>query len=235
MNSDYAVAVHILSLLNREAQPLSSEFIADSVGVNPVVIRQVSGLLRRGGLLATQRGVMGAKLTRPAEQISLLDVYRAVGAPQTVLKLHRHPNPACPVGANISACWTACLLRPRPRWKLSWRGSASRTWTRRCTTSRVVFLVSGVGVLLTPCPFALCSHPLPSPFTRPDLASAQAEVRSTRRVNPTPSHPVQPRRTSGVTHDWNHRSHRTFGRIDDSSLAGWRHARRRNRRPRSQP
>ncbi|WP_420596245.1 Rrf2 family transcriptional regulator [Deinococcus sp.] len=101
MNSDYAVAVHILSLLNREAQPLSSELIAGSVGVNPVVIRQVSGLLRRGGLLATQRGVMGAKLTRPAEQISLLDVYRAVGAPQTVLKLHRHPNPACPVGANI--------------------------------------------------------------------------------------------------------------------------------------
>ena len=101
MNSHYSIAVHILSLINSSAEALSSEFIAGSVGVNPVVIRQVSGMLRRGGLLATQRGVMGARLTRPAEQISLLDVYRAVHAPQTVLKLHQHPNPACPVGANI--------------------------------------------------------------------------------------------------------------------------------------
>ena len=101
MNSQYSVAVHILSLVNASAEALSSEFIASSVGVNPVVIRQVSGLLRRGGLLQTQRGVIGARLTRPAEQISLLDVYRAVDAPQTVLKLHQHPNPACPVGANI--------------------------------------------------------------------------------------------------------------------------------------
>ena len=101
MNSQYSIAVHILSLINSSAEALSSEYIAGSVGVNPVVIRQVSGLLRRGGLLATQRGVTGARLTRPPSQISLLDVYRAVNAPQTVLKLHQHPNPACPVGANI--------------------------------------------------------------------------------------------------------------------------------------
>ncbi|WP_425145720.1 Rrf2 family transcriptional regulator [Deinococcus sp.] len=101
MNSQYSIAVHILSLLNGFPGPMSSEVVADSVGVNPVVIRQVTGLLRRGGLLATQRGVMGARLTRPADQISLLDVYRAVDAPQSVLKLHQRPSPACPVGARI--------------------------------------------------------------------------------------------------------------------------------------
>lgn len=101
MNSEYSIAVHILALLDQAAKPISSDFIAGSVGVNPVVIRSVTGLLRRGGLLATRRGVLGAQLTRPAQQISLLDVYRAVNAPETVLKLHQHPSPACPVGANI--------------------------------------------------------------------------------------------------------------------------------------
>ena len=101
MNSDYSIAVHILSLLNAFPEPMSSEYVADSVGVNPVVIRNVTGLLRRGGLLSTQRGVIGARLTRPADQISLLDVYRAVNAPESVLKMHPHPNPSCPVGARI--------------------------------------------------------------------------------------------------------------------------------------
>ncbi|GGR12520.1 Rrf2 family transcriptional regulator [Deinococcus ruber] len=101
MNSEYSIAVHILSLLNHSPEPISSEYIAGSVGVNPVVIRSVTGMLRRGGLLHTQRGVMGAQLTRPPEQISLLDVYRAVNAPGSVLKVHQHPNPACPVGARI--------------------------------------------------------------------------------------------------------------------------------------
>ena len=103
MNSQYAIAVHILTLLDASSGPISSEEIAGSVGVNPVVVRQVTGLLRRGGLLHTQRGVIGARLTRPAHEINLLDVYRAVQAPESVLKLHQNPNPACPVGAGIQA------------------------------------------------------------------------------------------------------------------------------------
>ncbi|WP_424951492.1 Rrf2 family transcriptional regulator [Deinococcus sp.] len=101
MNSQFSVAAHMLVLVQVFPGPLSSESIADSVGVNPVVVRQVSGLLRRAGLLETRRGVAGATLTRPAEQITLLDVYRAVNAPQQVLKMHPHPNPQCSVGANI--------------------------------------------------------------------------------------------------------------------------------------
>jgi len=101
MNSNYSIAVHILSLIDSSTEALSSEYIAGSVGVNPVVIRQVTGLLRRSGLLDTQRGVPGARLTRPPSQISLLDVYRAAEAPNSMLKIHAHPNPACPVGARI--------------------------------------------------------------------------------------------------------------------------------------
>jgi Rrf2 family protein len=101
MNSQYSIAVHILTLVDSSSGPMGSAEIADSVGVNPVVIRNVTGLLRKAGLLTTQRGVPGAQLTRPARQISLLDVYRAVQAPDSVLKMHQHPNLACPVGAGI--------------------------------------------------------------------------------------------------------------------------------------
>jgi DNA-binding IscR family transcriptional regulator len=101
MKSEFAIAVHVLSLLNHDDLPKNSEFLAGSVGVNPVVIRTVIGLLRRGGLLETQRGVAGARLTRSAAKINLLDVYRAVHAPESVLKMHQHPNPNCQVGARI--------------------------------------------------------------------------------------------------------------------------------------
>jgi DNA-binding IscR family transcriptional regulator len=103
MTNQYAIAVHILTLVDYSTDPVGSEGIAESVGVNPVIIRNIIGLLRRGGLLETQRGVAGARLTRPADRISLLDVYRAVNAPESVLKIHQKPNPTCPLGANIQS------------------------------------------------------------------------------------------------------------------------------------
>ncbi len=55
MNSQYAVAVHVLSLINTFPDHMSSADIAGSVGTNPVVIRNVTGQLRRAGLLQTGR------------------------------------------------------------------------------------------------------------------------------------------------------------------------------------
>lgn len=41
----------------------------------------------------------------PASEITLLDVYRAVEAVEEgeLFGMHEHPNPQCPVGANIEA------------------------------------------------------------------------------------------------------------------------------------
>ncbi|MBB6099470.1 Rrf2 family protein [Deinobacterium chartae] len=102
MNSQYAIAVHVLSLISLYPNSAaSSEDIAASVGVHPVIVRNVSGMLRRAGLLQTQQGVAGARLTRKPEHITLLEVYRAVGGPNSVFRLHERPNPNCPVGAHI--------------------------------------------------------------------------------------------------------------------------------------
>ncbi len=104
----FSIAVHILSLLGAlpEAEH-TSEWMAGSIGVNPVVVRNVTGLLRRAGLVRTHQGVAGARLARPLAEISLLDVYRAVeGDEAGLFSIHPRPNPQCPVGARIQGTLT---------------------------------------------------------------------------------------------------------------------------------
>ncbi len=98
----FSIAVHILSLLGafRDAEH-TSEWMAGSIGVNPVVVRNITGMLRRAGLVRTHQGVSGTRLARPLSEISLLDVYRAVEDEKSVFSIHPRPNPNCPVGSRI--------------------------------------------------------------------------------------------------------------------------------------
>ncbi len=137
MNSQYSVAVHVLTLIDAAAGQISSEDIAGSVGVNPVVIRSVTGLLRRAGLLTTKRGVLGAQLTRLSSQITLLEVYRAVLAPETVIKMHQHPNPACPVGAHIQGVLSVVFAEAQAALE------ARLAQVRLCDISAAVHLQTG--------------------------------------------------------------------------------------------
>src|SRR5258708_10713862 len=102
-NSRFAVAVHVLSLMAwSEDEPLKSEQVADSVNTNPVVIRRMLCELAQNNLVSSQTGAMGgSRLARRPEEITLLDVYRAVEC-RGVFSLHRqHPSSRCPVGLNI--------------------------------------------------------------------------------------------------------------------------------------
>jgi DNA-binding IscR family transcriptional regulator len=98
----FSIGVHILSLLGtlRDAEH-TSEWMAGSIGVNPVVVRNVTGMLRRAGLVRTQQGVAGAWLARPLREVTLLDAYRAVEDAGSLFSVHPRPNPKCPVGARI--------------------------------------------------------------------------------------------------------------------------------------
>lgn len=105
MNSRFAVAVHILTLLEQGGgEPLSSEYVAGSVNTNASLVRRLLGSMARAGLTTSQFGAGGgALLARPADQITLGDVYRAVDAGD-LFGMHREgPNPACPVGRHIAA------------------------------------------------------------------------------------------------------------------------------------
>ncbi|BCG58883.1 Rrf2 family transcriptional regulator [Paenibacillus sp. URB8-2] len=105
ISTRFAVAIHILALLetNKEGKN-TSEWIAGSVGTNPVVIRRITSMLGKAGLIEVRPGIAGAKLARAAGEITLLDIYLAVDAvgKDSLFAVHEHPNPSCPVGQNIA-------------------------------------------------------------------------------------------------------------------------------------
>ena len=105
MNTRFAVATHILTFLQtQQGEPATSELIASSVNTNPSLIRRLLSQLAQAGLTTSQMGAGGgALLARPADAITLLDVYRAVDEDADVIPLHDAPNPKCPVGRHIQA------------------------------------------------------------------------------------------------------------------------------------
>ena len=109
------IATHMLLCIERfrGEQKATSEFLAGSVNVNPVIIRKIMGQLKSAGLVEVAPGVGGARLTRDPEDITLLDVFRAVEEESTLFALQRDPNPACPVGKNIHRVLGGHLDRAR--------------------------------------------------------------------------------------------------------------------------
>ena len=105
-NSRLTIAVHVLAwmtLAQRQGHDvLTSEQVAASVNTNPVVIRRCLGDLRGAGLVRVRHGTgAGWSLARPSEDITLLDVYDAVGPEPPFGLHHTEPNLECPVGYGI--------------------------------------------------------------------------------------------------------------------------------------
>ena len=104
ISSRFTIAVHTLSLITIDKNTrCTSDYIADSVNTNPVIIRKIMGKLKNAGLINIHRGPGGAELLRPLDQMTLLDIYRAVEVVEEgeLFQFHNDPNPNCVVGANI--------------------------------------------------------------------------------------------------------------------------------------
>lgn len=113
ITSRFTVAVHAMLCITHFSgeMKVTSAFIASSVSTNPVVIRRILGQLKDAGLIRVEAGVGGAFLTRDAEDITLLDIFRAVECVDGDL-FHFHENPCdkCPVGHNIHNVLDGTLL-----------------------------------------------------------------------------------------------------------------------------
>lgn len=106
ISTRFTIAVHALLCVMHfsSAEKVTSNFIAGSVGANPVVIRRTIGQLRDAGIVRVEPGVGGTALARAAGEITLLDVYRAVeSVGDHLFDFHANPNPDCPVGGNVHA------------------------------------------------------------------------------------------------------------------------------------
>jgi len=98
--------VHALTWMalsqRRGQQLMTSDQVAASINVNPVIVRRSLGDLYRAGLVEVRRGAgAGWSLAHRPEEISMLAVYEAVEA-EPLFAMHRtEPNQACPVGRGI--------------------------------------------------------------------------------------------------------------------------------------
>ena len=106
ISSRFTIATHMLVIiaLKGKESKVTSDFLASSVGVNPVIIRKTLSQLKKAELISVARGTGGAEIIKNLEDISLLDIYQAVeclGKTGQLFSFHDNPNPDCPVGANI--------------------------------------------------------------------------------------------------------------------------------------
>ena len=107
ITSRFTIALHIFACVENFSghYKVTSDFLAGSIGTNPVVIRQILSRLRDARLITVARGTGGITLTREPMAIRFLDVYRAIEPVEggDLFRFHEHPNPDCPVGRNIHA------------------------------------------------------------------------------------------------------------------------------------
>jgi len=95
---------------DEEKPPITSAYLASSVNATPSFIRRVLAVLAKAGLVKTVRGASGScSLQKPPEQITLLDIYRAVDAPK-VFALHAYPpEERCSVSCRMNKVMNALL------------------------------------------------------------------------------------------------------------------------------
>ena len=88
-------------------------FLAAGVKCNPGISRGIVALLKDAGSIEVKRGTGGSAPAKPLEEITFLDVYRAVECIEenTLFHFHENPNPDCPVGRNIHKILDGRLLK----------------------------------------------------------------------------------------------------------------------------
>ena len=105
ISSRFTIAIHIFSCIDtfENDRKVTSDFLASSVEVNPVVIRRILLQLKGAGLVNVQRGTGGAAIAKPLDKITFLDIYKAVECVEDgeLFHFHENPNVECPVGRNI--------------------------------------------------------------------------------------------------------------------------------------
>lgn len=103
-NTKFATAIHILTILAKKPDEwVSSDWIAGSINVNPVIVRKGLGLLQERGWVVSRKGKDGgSKLSVSSRAIRLADIYQAVKSTDVLGKKNANLNPKCAIGKDIN-------------------------------------------------------------------------------------------------------------------------------------
>ena len=148
--------LHVLIHLDRHVGRATSEQIAQMISTNAVVVRRMMAGLRERGIVSSEKGHGGGwQLACPLAEISLRDVYEAVGHPPLFnIGPQADPSP-CLVEQAVDA-ERVVAVRGAPR--------RARVLGRRALRLRAARPARGAAAVLRP--VALRPRPLPAAAPR---------------------------------------------------------------------
>ncbi len=103
-NGRFVIAMHILILLDHAKDKLvSSSDIAESININPAMVRKELINLRNHGFVQSKEGKNGGtSLLMDASKITLGAIYESVRQVSFLGNQKNQPNPECLIGKNIN-------------------------------------------------------------------------------------------------------------------------------------
>ncbi|WP_281226466.1 RrF2 family transcriptional regulator [Flavobacterium aquiphilum] len=104
ISGKFAITIHILTLLSKfPDEYLSSDFIAGSMNVHPVLVRKEISNLKKNHIVESKEGKNGGtRLLKSSSKITLDDIFKMTFETATLGFSKNDPNPNCPVGKQIN-------------------------------------------------------------------------------------------------------------------------------------
>lgn len=104
ISGKFAITLHILTLLSKFPEEyLSSEFLAGSMNLHPVLVRKEIANLKKNNIVESKEGKNGGtKLLIPAKDITLDTIFKLTFEKVSLGFSKKDPNPSCPVGRQIN-------------------------------------------------------------------------------------------------------------------------------------
>lgn len=103
-NTRFATAIHIMTLLAKKPEEwATSDWIAGSVNVNPVIVRKELVILKNSGLIESRKGKEGGvRISKKPDEIRISEIYKTVKNSGILGKKNQNPNPKCTIGKDIN-------------------------------------------------------------------------------------------------------------------------------------
>ena len=104
ISGKFAINLHILTLMAKNrGEYLSSEYLAGSMNINPVLVRKEIGNLKKHNIVECREGKFGgSRLAVEPTEITLKDVFCITFENLSFGYCKNEPNPKCPIGNRIN-------------------------------------------------------------------------------------------------------------------------------------
>ena len=177
INNQFSIGVHVMTALgDHHGEQVTSAQLTASVRAHESQVRGVQSKLVKAGLVVASRGRNGfSSLSRPANKISLLEIYNAVGASTSIRRKRRAAR-----AARIKRQWQSCSRIRSGHLQLGWANECSRRWLQRHgATSKNAHLEMTIGIDKV---MALCES-TPKPVIAAISGTGDPGIRGTTSIS----------------------------------------------------